>query len=135
VRRNGGEQVDFEPHHLVGHALRVDVITAIARRTASTRLSLTTGRVEILSSSAASVRAVSDTSMFETALLVSVLRSPEAASRERETEALPPTCTGRPSIPLILLAITQSPGIYEPINGFAIRNFRVADAYLTHVRT
>jgi hypothetical protein len=74
--------------------------------------------------------------MFETAALLSVvLRSPDVASRERETEALPPTCTGRPSIPLILFAITQSPGIYEPINGAAIRNFRSADDYLTHVRT
>src|SRR5688572_16098852 len=46
--------------------------------------------------------------MFETVPVVSALRPSEVASRARETGAPPPTCTGRPSIPLILFAIAQS---------------------------
>src|SRR5882672_8123016 len=102
----------------------------MARRTASTRLSLTTGRVEMWLSSAASVRAVSETSMLEFVAVVSVLRPSEVVSRTRETGAPPPTCTGRPSIPLILFAIAQSPDLLRAINGARRANFRVADVYL-----
>src|SRR5687768_3467647 len=95
-----------------------------ARRTASTRLSLTTGKPAICSSSAASVRAVSETSMFEVVPVVSALR-PSVVSRARETGAPPPTCTGRPSIPLILFAIAaNSPESSTSVNGWIRGSFR-----------
>src|SRR5688572_12392343 len=78
-------------------------------------------------SSAARVRAVSETSMFEAAPVVSDLAPSEVALRTLATGAPPPTCTGRPSIPLILFAIAHSPrGIYNPLNGPCFRNFRPA---------
>src|SRR5690349_14909643 len=69
--------------------------------------------------------------MFDTGLAVSALAPSEVELRTREAGALPPTWTGRPSIPLILFAIAHSPrDIYEPVNGASFRNFRPVDEKL-----
>jgi hypothetical protein len=54
--------------------------------------------------------------MFDGEEAVSVLL-PSVEVRTRETGAPPPTCTGRPSIPLILFAIANSPESSTAING------------------
>jgi hypothetical protein len=69
--------------------------------------------------------------MFDGEPVVSALR-PSVVSRVRETGAPPPTCTGRPSIPLILFAIANSP-VCRACNGPFLGTFRVHDDYLAHI--
>ena len=98
----------------------------------STRASLTTGTSAIFSSRTARVRAVSETSTFDDEPVVSALR-PSVVSRTRETGAPPPTCTGRPSIPLILFAIAFTPGSSTSGNGRFLQVFSPGDDYLARI--
>jgi hypothetical protein len=58
---------------------------------------------------------------------------PSVLSRTRETGAPPPTCTGRPSIPLILFAIALSPESSTAGNGPICKIFSPDDDYLAQI--
>src|SRR4051794_38034772 len=70
--------------------------------------------------------------MLEAVEVVSALR-PSVVSRTRETGAPPPTCTGRPSIPLILFAIALTPESSTCSNGWFPKTFSVDDDYLAQI--
>ena len=121
VSGDRGEQVDFEAHHLVGDALRIDVIAAIVHRAAhgvDAALVHHRQRADVAFEGGEGARGIGDVDVRGSTGGLGLACLPSVVSRTRETGAPPPTCTGRPSIPLILFAIAHSPrGIYEPING------------------
>lgn len=133
MRGDRGEQVDFEAHHLVGDPLRIDVITAIVNGAAhgvDTALVHHRQRADVAFEGGKGARGIGDVDVRGIAggLGLFAFRGGVA---DAETGAPPPTCTGRPSIPLILFAIAHSPrGIYDPLNGPCFRNFRPSDEIL-----